>query len=159
MIFYTMGVYGLTAEEFFKKIENNNIDTLLDIRRRRAVRGSQYAFANSKRLQSKLSELGIRYIHIPDLSPTNEIKKMQYAEDEKSGTTQRKRESLSKVFISAYKNQILNKYSLPAMINDLKKAGTKKALLFCVEKNPGACHRSLVAEKLNHTHHMKVTNL
>jgi len=159
MIFYTLGVYGLTAEVFFKKIENNNIDTFLDIRRRRAVRGSQYAFANSKRLQNKLSELGIRYIHIPDLSPTNEIKNMQYAEDEKSGTTQRKRESLSKVFISAYKNQILNKYSLPDMINNLKKEGTKKALLFCVEKNPTACHRSLVAEKLNRTHHMKVTNL
>jgi uncharacterized protein (DUF488 family) len=159
MILYTMGVYGLTAEEFFKKIENNNIDTFLDIRRRRAVRGSQYAFANSKRLQSKLSESGIRYIHIPDLSPTNEIKNMQYAEDEKSGTTQRKRESLSKVFISAYKNQILNNYSLTALIDGLKKEGTNKALLFCVEKNPDACHRSLVAEKLHRTHRMKVINL
>jgi uncharacterized protein (DUF488 family) len=154
-----MGVYGLTEEQFFEKLEKNKIDTFIDIRRRRAVRGSQYAFANSKRLQNRLARLGIHYIHILELSPTNEIKNMQYAEDEKSGTSQRTRQSLSKVFISAYKNQILTKYSLKDLMNTLEKVGSKKALLFCVEKNPNACHRSIVAGKLQQAYKVNVINL
>ena len=39
---YTMGVYGSTEASFFKKLEQNNIDTLCDIRQRRGVRGSKY---------------------------------------------------------------------------------------------------------------------
>ena len=53
---YTIGVYGLSEKEFFQKIIDNNIDTFCDIRLRRAVRGAQYAFANSQRLQKKLTE-------------------------------------------------------------------------------------------------------
>ena len=33
-------------------------------------------------------------------------------------------------------------------IKDLEKSGTKKLVLFCVEKSPDACHRSLVTNKL-----------
>jgi uncharacterized protein (DUF488 family) len=159
MVFNTMGVYGLTEKEFFSKLQENNIDTFIDIRRRRAVRGSEYSFANSKKLQSKLTKSGINYIHIPELSPTDEIRKLQDAEDEKSGTSQRKREKLSSVFISAYKNQILKHYSLNILMEDLKKMGTKKALLFCVERNPNACHRSLVAEKLKTKYRTNVIHL
>ena len=159
MTFYTMGVYGLAEEEFFEKLQKNKIDTFVDIRRRRAVRGSQYAFANSKRLQNRLSALGIHYIHVLELSPTNEIRKMQYAEDEKSGASQRSRESLSKVFISAYERQILKKYSLKDLMNTLEKLDSKRALLFCVEKNPNACHRSIVAGKLQQAYNVNVINL
>jgi uncharacterized protein (DUF488 family) len=159
MVFYTIGVYGTTEQEFFEKLLENEIDTFIDIRRRRAVRGSQYSFANSNKLQDELGKAGIRYIHILELSPTNEIRNMQYAEDEKSGTSQRKRQRLSKDFISAYKNQILKQYSLDSLINELKGLGSKRAVLFCVEKNPGACHRSLVAEKLERDYNMKVIHL
>ena len=60
---YTIGVYGSSEKEFFQKLIDNNIDTFCDIRLRRAVRGAQYAFANSQRLQNKLSDLSITYLH------------------------------------------------------------------------------------------------
>ena len=44
---YTMGVYGSTEASFFKKLEQNNIDTFCDIRQRRGVRGSKYRYVNS----------------------------------------------------------------------------------------------------------------
>lgn len=66
--FFTIGVYGSTESSFFDKLKINNIDVFLDVRQRRGVRGSKYAYVNSKRLQIKLSELGIDYIHILDLS-------------------------------------------------------------------------------------------
>lgn len=51
--FFTIGVYGATEETFFKKLVENNIDTLLDIRRRRGVRGLKYSYVNSNKLQEK----------------------------------------------------------------------------------------------------------
>lgn len=57
---YTIGVYGFNEEEFFNNIVSANIDTFVDIRKRRGVRGSKYSFANSKRLQAKLKELGVK---------------------------------------------------------------------------------------------------
>jgi len=57
MEFYTIGVYNSTEQEYFKKLTDNNIDTFCDIRQRRGVRGSQYSFVNSNRLQAKLNEL------------------------------------------------------------------------------------------------------
>lgn len=62
MKIYTIGVYGSTEQEFFNKLIENRIDTFCDIRQRRGVRGSEYAFVNSNRLQNKLAELDIKYV-------------------------------------------------------------------------------------------------
>lgn len=59
MQFYTIGVYGTTEEEFFKKLQNYNINLFCDIRQRRGVRGKKYSFVNSIRLQNKLKELNL----------------------------------------------------------------------------------------------------
>jgi uncharacterized protein (DUF488 family) len=157
--FFTIGVYGLTADEFFNKLTSNNIDTFIDIRRRRAVRGSKFSFVNSKRLQAKLAELKINYLHILELAPTNEIRNMQKEEDKKAGVAKRERHELGETFISEYKNQILFNYDLKKMLSELQKMGSTKAVLFCVEKEASACHRSLVSEKLNKDFGLKPINL
>ncbi|MFN2179799.1 MAG: hypothetical protein ACK2UV_09955, partial [Candidatus Promineifilaceae bacterium] len=54
----TIGVYGFDETTFFQALKDAGVDTFCDIRRRRGVRGSRYAFANSKRLQKRLAELG-----------------------------------------------------------------------------------------------------
>ena len=56
---------------------------LLDVRQRRGVRGPEYAWANSKRLQAALAEAGIAYEHRPELAPTTAMRKLQYAEDDR----------------------------------------------------------------------------
>ena len=145
---YTIGVYGLSEKEFFQKLTGHHIDTFCDIRLRRAVRGSQYAFANSQRLQSKLGELSITYLHEMGLAPTTEIIKLQDKFDKEHKIQRRKREELTDVFKTAYKNKILSKFDVQKFIRDLEKSGAKKIVFFCVEKFPNACHRSLVADKL-----------
>ena len=77
MKIYTIGVYNSTEQQFFSKLIDNNIDTFCDIRQRRGVRGSEYAFVNSNYLQTKLKELDIKYAHILDLAPTSEIREKQ----------------------------------------------------------------------------------
>jgi uncharacterized protein (DUF488 family) len=145
---YTIGVYGLSEKEFFQKLTGHNIDTFCDIRFRRAVRGSQYAFANSQRLQNKLAELSIKYLHEVGLAPTTEIIKLQDKFDKEHKIQRRRREELTDVFKTAYKTRILSKFDIQEFLKGLEKSGAEKIVFFCVEKFPNACHRSLVTDKL-----------
>src|SRR5215467_9110658 len=133
---YNSGVYGSSESEFFQKLLDHNIDTFCDIRLRRAVRGSQYAFANSQRLQDKLADLSIKYLHETGLAPTTEIIKLQDKFDEEHKIQRRKREELTDIFKKSYKTKILSKFDLGQFIEQLEKSGTKKLVLFCVEKSP-----------------------
>jgi uncharacterized protein (DUF488 family) len=157
--FYTIGVYGSTSEEFFDKLVSNEIDVFIDIRRRRAVRGSKYSFVNSKRLQDKLRELGIKYFHILDLAPTNEIRSIQNEADKTAGILKRERNRLGDKFIEEYTRQILADYNFSDLINKLDEVNAHKAVLFCVEKEAEACHRSLVADKLEQRYSVTINHL
>lgn len=48
----TIGVYGFTLETFLVALDRMGVGLLLDVRQRRGVRGSEYAWANSQRLQA-----------------------------------------------------------------------------------------------------------
>lgn len=148
MQFLAIGVYNSTEDEFFSKLSSNEIDTFCDIRQRRGVRGAKYAFVNSQRLQNRLSEMGIQYLHILDLAPTKEIRELQKAADAQLGEQKRKRNELGKIFTIAYKDRILGSFDFDAFIQQLEELNAKKVALFCVEEKPEACHRSIVAKKL-----------
>ena len=149
MKFYSIGVYGSSEQEYFQKLTDNNIDTFCDIRQRRGVRGSKYAFVNSNRLQQKLNELDIKYGHIVDLAPTTEIRDLQKEVDAQKGELKRERQELGQVFSIEYKNRILKNFDFDSFIEKLDEVGASNIALFCVEELPEACHRSLVTDKLN----------
>lgn len=148
MIFYTIGVYNSTEEVFFEKLVSNKIDIFCDIRQRRGVRGAQYKFVNSIKLQEKLSELNIRYLHVKQLAPTVEIRNIQKTIDKISFEKKHNRRRLSDDFIREYK-KIFDNYDLDLFIDWLKANEARKIVFFCVEEDPNACHRSIVSEELN----------
>jgi len=148
MIFFTIGVYGSTEQEYFQKLIDNNIDTFCDIRQRRGVRGAKYAFVNSNRLQQKLKELDIKYAHFIDLAPTSEIRKLQKKADVQKNVVKRNRDKLGEIFITTYKDKILNNFNFNDFFDKLDEIGSKNIVLFCVEEKPEACHRSIVSDKL-----------
>lgn len=158
MEFYTIGVYNSKEDDFFRKLTENNIDVFCDIRQRRGVRGSEYSFVNSVRLQQKLAANGVSYIYVRDLAPTSEIRNLQKEADAKLGEQKRSRNQIGKAFSIAYKNQILNNFDFDSLIRMLKNKGAKRIVFFCVEEKPEACHRSIVAEKLMQ-YGYKITNL
>jgi uncharacterized protein (DUF488 family) len=130
---------------------------LLDVRQRRGVRGPEYAWANSKRLQAALTEAGIEYRHLPELAPTTELRRLQYAEDDRQGVGKRSRAELAPAYADRYTREILDKADLDELASSLPEAGA--AALFCVERDPEACHRSLVAERLADRHGIAVKHL
>ena len=157
---FTIGVYGSSENDFFQKVIDNNIDTFCDIRRRRAVRGAQYAFVNSERLQVRLRNLSVNYIHETRLAPTLEVIQVQEKSDKLHKIKRRDRTELEDTFKKAYINEILSKFDIKEFIRELERSGCKKIVLFCVEQLPTACHRSLVADKIKNVFpRIRITNL
>lgn len=159
MEIYTIGVYNSTEDTFFQKLINNKIDTFIDIRQRRGVRGSKYSFVNSTKLQEKLFSLNIKYIHQLDLAPSSEVRDLQKKADLKKNELKQSREELDDAFKDAYKNLVLNKFDFQRFINNLQIQNSSKIILFCVEENSKACHRSLVTEKIKNKFNLIINHL
>ena len=143
----TIGVYGFDEERFFQALLAAEVDTFCDIRQRRGVRGAAYAFANSQRLQRRLAELGIRYLYRQDLAPTKAVRASQAEADKAQKVAKRQRTALGEAFILAYRAEILANFD-PQSLLDEAGPDAQVLALFCVEREPTACHRSLVADKL-----------
>jgi uncharacterized protein (DUF488 family) len=153
----TIGVYGFTLEEFLRSLREADVRLVLDVRQRRGVRGPQYAWANSKRLQAALEEAGIDYQHHPELAPTTDMRQLQYREDDRLGVGKRSREQLAPEYRERYTREILDRADLDAVVAELPEAGA--GALLCVERDPEACHRSLIADRLAAEYQVAVTHL
>lgn len=142
----TIGVYGFDASSFLATLRGAGVTLLIDVRQRRGVRGAEYAWANSKRLQNALADAGIAYEHRPELAPTTELRELQYAADDAAGVGKRDRDELAPEFVQRYTAEVLDAADLDAVAALLSADGP--AALLCVERDPEACHRSLVAAAL-----------
>jgi uncharacterized protein (DUF488 family) len=154
----TIGVYGFSEEDFFTALTEAGVEVFCDVRQRRGVRGSAYAFANSQRLQARLAELGIHYLHRKDLVPTTAVRQQQKTADKTSKTAKRQRDRLSRAFVDAYETEILSQFEPQSLLDDLP-SDTEVVALFCVEREPAACHRSLVAQKLAQTFNIPIIDI
>jgi uncharacterized protein (DUF488 family) len=142
----TIGVYGFDRDSFLAALREADVRLVLDVRQRRGVRGPQYAWANSRRLQAALEEAEIGYRHHRELAPTTELRRLQYREDERQGVGKRNRSVLAPEYRRRYLREILDRVDLEPIVAELPRQG--RGALLCVERDPEACHRSLIAERL-----------
>ena len=153
----TIGVYGWTLDAWLDALRAADVRLVLDVRQRRGVRGSEYAWANAKRLQAALAGAEIAYEHAAELAPTTELRQLQYAEDDRAGVGKRSREALAPEYVERYTREILGQVDLRPIVDALPDEGS--SALLCVERDPEACHRSLVAERLASELGLPVTHL
>jgi uncharacterized protein (DUF488 family) len=153
----TIGVYGWDLASFLEALANADVRVLFDVRQRRGVRGREYAWANSARLQASLAAAGIEYQHHLELAPTTELRHLQYAEDARQGVGKRSRVELAPEYARRYTEEILDPVGVEHLAAELPPAGV--GALFCVERDPEACHRSLVAAALAAEHGVRVSHL
>jgi uncharacterized protein (DUF488 family) len=158
MRFVTIGVFGFGEAEFFNALQKAGVDTFCDIRWRRGVRGAEYAFVNSARLQKRLAELGIRYLHFRELAPSPALRQRQAESDLAAGIPKRKRSTLSDAFISGYIEERLSTFDSRKFVEQLG-PDARTVALFCVEREPAACHRSLLAQRLQQDLGLKISHL
>ena len=152
----TIGVYGWTLDAWLAGLRAAGARLVLDVRQRRGVRGSEYAWANSQRLQTVLADAEIDYEHHQELAPTTELRQLQYAEDDRLGVGKRSRVDLAPEYVERYEREILGQVDLRPIVEQLSAAG---AALMCVERDPEACHRSLIADRLGSEFGLTVTHL
>jgi uncharacterized protein (DUF488 family) len=153
----TIGVYGFTLDRFLSRLHAEHVGLVLDVRQRRGVRGSEYAWANSVRLQAALGEAGIDYVHRRDLAPTTELRQLQYREDDRLGVGKRSRVELAPEYARRYTTEILDPVDLGQLLDDLPPASV--FALLCVERDPEACHRSIIADRLATDHALRITHI
>ena len=153
----TIGVYGWTLDEFLEALRQADVALVVDVRQRRGVRGREYSWANAQRLQAALADAGIGYSHHKELAPTTELRHLQYREDARLGVGKRSRVELAPEYRERYLHEILDRVDLAPLVAELPADGA--SALFCVERDPQACHRSLVAERLAEEHGVTVVHL
>jgi uncharacterized protein (DUF488 family) len=153
----TVGVYEATLESFLAALRSADVRQVLDVRQRRGVRGPEYAWANAQRLEAALAAAGIEYRHHKELAPTTELRRLQYAEDDRQGVGKRSRQTLATAYAERYVREILDAADLEPIVDELPGDGI--AALLCVERDPEACHRSLVAARLAEEHGFEVIHI
>ena len=153
----TIGVYDWDLSGFLAALAAADVRLLIDVRQRRGVRGREYAWANSARLQAALAGAGVAYAHHKELAPTTELRHVQYAEDARRGEGKRSRTVLAPEYSTRYTREILDQAPLDPVVEVLPPEAA--AALFCVERDPEACHRSIIAERLAAEYGVAVSHL
>jgi uncharacterized protein (DUF488 family) len=153
----TIGVYGFDQATFLAALHDAGVTLLLDVRQRRGVRGPEYAWANSARVQAALADAGIAYRHHKELAPTTELRHLQYAEDERRGVGKRSRVELAPEYRERYIQEILDQVDLGPIVESLPTDAA--TALLCVERDPEACHRSLIADRMAAEHGIAIAHL
>jgi uncharacterized protein (DUF488 family) len=153
----TVGVYDSSLDAFLAKLKRHHVALLVDVRQRRGVRGRDYAWANSLRLQAALEQAGIDYRHLPELAPTTELRQLQYREDDRLKVGKRSRIQLSDEYRRRYVNEVLDRVDLGGVLESLPDNAT--SALMCVERDAPACHRSLIAARLHARFGVPILNL
>ncbi len=152
----TIGVYGFDRGSFLVALRDARVNLVLDVRQRRGVRGSEYAWANARRLQDALAEAAIGYEHLPELAPTTALREAQYREDDRRGEGKRSRTVLAAEYARGYTEQILDPVDLEPIVRFI---GKSRATLLCVERDAVACHRSLIAARLGEEYGFEIRHL
>jgi len=153
----TIGVYEWDLDTFLEALRAADVRVLLDVRQRRGVRGRQYSWANAVRLQRALAIAQIGYRHHRELAPTTELRQLQYADDARRGVGKRSRVELAAAYRERYTREILDRVDLAEIVAQLPPDGA--GALFCVEADPEACHRSIVAGRLSSEHAVLVNHI
>jgi uncharacterized protein (DUF488 family) len=153
----TMGVYQSSLDDFLGKLRRHRVAMVVDVRQRRGVRGREYAWANSLRLQAALEQARIPYRHLPELAPTTELRQLQYAEDDRLKVGKRSRVELADAYRRRYLREVLDQVDLGVVLESLPDEAV--SALLCVERDAAACHRSLIAARLQAQNGVPILNL
>ena len=92
-----------------------------------------------------------------ELAPTTELRQLQYAADDRHGVGKRSRRELAAEYVRRYTAEILDRADLTPIVSALPRSGP--TALLCVERDPEACHRSLIAQRLSERHRVAIDHL
>ena len=139
---YTIGYQGLTIDEYLSILTENDVNVLCDLRHSTSSRWKPDF--SKKRLADRLAQLGIKYIHIPQLGIESARRKSVNSEEDLAYSRNTRLNSRG----------ISRNYELKTLHNQ-----HHKIALTCLERDPQQCHRTCVSDYLNATHGIEIRHL
>ncbi len=132
-VLFTIGYEGKSVEKYVTLLLNENVKVLCDVRKNPF--SMKYGFSKSQ-LKNILENVGIEYIHVPNLGIESDKRKNLKQETD-----------YQNLFVDYERN------ILPKMTDDLKSVAeicktNKRVALTCFEKEHTSCHRSRTANAL-----------
>jgi len=134
MKIYTIGFTQKKAQDFFETLRRHQVRRVVDIRLK--PNGQLAGFARQADLPYFLSQLadGCAYIHLVELSPTEEL----FNEYRATGNWEE--------YVLRFES-LLDQRDIPARLR-MDDFIAADSCLLCSEATPDRCHRRLVAERL-----------
>lgn len=130
----TIGFTQKSAEEFFTRLQANDIQCVVDVRLK--PYGQLAGFTKQRDLIYFLRHLiGCEYVHLPQLAPDAAILK-----DYRSADHDWDR------YVARFE-RLMDERQIPASL-DKSFFESRRCCLLCSEATPEQCHRRLVAERL-----------
>jgi hypothetical protein len=142
-ILFTIGYEGISIEQYLNRLIRNDIRVLCDVRSNPLSR--KFGFSKSH-LQKYLCNVGIEYVHLPELGISSE-KRNNLSSDEDY-------QSLFK----DYKSSLPQHRECLDSLNQLLETKGRIALT-CFEHEPSHCHRHVIRDYLKNTYEVHTTDL
>jgi uncharacterized protein (DUF488 family) len=140
---FTIGYEGATPESFLRTLVTRGIKGLVDVRE---VPRSRNPGFSSAALARMLESSAIHYVHIGSLGSPSSIRESLRLNHDLSA------------FFRDYERHLA---SVPDALEALETiASSEPTAIMCYERDPSACHRSIIASELNRRgfeiHHLEV---
>lgn len=142
-ILFTIGYEGISLDAYLNKLVKNNVALLCDVRKKPI--SMKYGFSK-KQLQNYCNNLGIKYVHIPQLGIEGHLRQKLT-----------NKESYEKLFdsyrigLNEKTDELKNIYHL------IQKY--KRVALTCFEKDHTYCHRDSLSLRLKNDYKTKISHL
>ena len=140
---FTIGYEGINIEQFLNLLIKNNVQLLCDVRNNPLSRKFGFSKGN---LSKFLNNIGIEYVHIPELGITSDKRQnMNIDEDyqklfnEYNASLHNRKEAIDQVY------QFLQKKN--------------RIALACFEHEPSRCHRHILRDYLKKIYNVNVADL
>ena len=134
---YTIGFTKKSAQKFFELLENNNVNTIIDIRLNNTSQLSGFAkYPDIAFFLKRLSN--IIYLHDFKFSPTEDILK-----------NYKKKVYTWNDYVEHFDYLMIEREIDKHIINNYSDCLEKNYCLLCSEDIPENCHRSIVSAKFN----------
>jgi len=140
---YTIGYESKKFEGYLNQLIKNDIKVLVDVRKN--AFSMKYGFSK-KTLKNAVENLGIKYIHLPNLGIESKNRK-----------TLNSTKDYNKLF-KIYEEMLFYKQNELMILNDLIQK-EKRVAITCFEKDVKYCHRGVIANYMKNNFNIEVINL
>jgi uncharacterized protein (DUF488 family) len=140
---FTIGYEDVTVEGLIRKLEQEGVSVLIDVR---AIPASRKPGLSKNRLAERLAKSGIEYLGLKGL-----------------GTPAAGRDAARKgrtaEMHAIFKKHMKTKEAQEDLKRAIETATAEPACLLCLEHNAGQCHRSIVADMMAEKTGLKIRHL